>query len=100
MTLKNIKKLAVLSAVVRLGFDLVGAAEELGMGKATIYRLFKRWGLEPPMASRGGSVMRSIYKSRCDAIISALAEVEVYSEPCRTPEEPQALPQPQPPASA
>jgi transcriptional regulator of acetoin/glycerol metabolism len=55
MTLEEIKRTAVADALERSGNRPWFAARELGIGRTTIYRLIKKWGLDPKVAGGKGS---------------------------------------------
>jgi len=51
-TLAEIEKKAILERLVLLDYHIQRAADSLGMGKTTLYRRLKDWGLGPPQLQR------------------------------------------------
>jgi DNA-binding IclR family transcriptional regulator len=77
-------KLAILQAIEEAGFNVPLAARGLRVGKGTVYRYLRDWGLEPPLYSGdahgrytfGAKVLRSDYMERCRLIHQALLEAK------------------------
>jgi hypothetical protein len=81
--LAEVKREAILRALVNAGFDVQRAALDLRIGKSTLYRHLRRYGLVPPMFSPKGpnaKVPRREFTKRCSAIRNALKEVSEMSK--------------------
>lgn len=64
--LETVEKIAVLSAIVEIDFDVQDAANKLGISSRTIYRLLKRWELFRP---KGKGISPRAIKAALDELL-------------------------------
>jgi Bacterial regulatory protein, Fis family len=67
------EKLAILDAVIEADFNPQQAAKGLKIGKTSLYRKLKLWGIRTPFDTRreGQGIAYSVFNQRCQDIRAA-----------------------------